>query len=100
MLLPQCDSGQCNSLSFPLPSLWTPPLWPSGKESASRAADLGLILPFTVFFSRSSHTSYLKIGTPVASLPGAWRKEGGVEEGGGRVGGCLVGSFKVEPDQS
>ena len=24
-------------------------------------------------FSGSSHTSYLKIGTPVATLPGAWR---------------------------
>ena len=24
-------------------------------------------------FSRSSHTSDLKVGTPVATLPGAWR---------------------------
>ena len=27
----------------------------------------------TVIFSGSSHTSDLKIGTPVATLPGAWR---------------------------
>ena len=50
-----------------------PPRWPSGKESASREADLGSILAFVVgVFSRSSHTSDLKIGPPVANLPGAW----------------------------
>ena len=36
------------------------------KASASRAADPG-------FDSGSSQTSDLKIGTPVATLPGAWR---------------------------
>ena len=35
------------------------------KASASRAEDPGI-------FHRLSHTSDLKIGTPVATLPGAW----------------------------
>ena len=44
------------------------------KAKASRAADMGSI-PFRCrfFFSTSSHTSDLKIGTPVAAMPGAWR---------------------------
>ena len=45
--------------------------WPGGKVSASRAADLASIHRRS--FSRSSHTSDFKIGTPVATLPGAWR---------------------------
>ena len=39
------------------------------KSSASRAEDPG----FESGFSGSSHTSDFKIGTPVATLPGAWR---------------------------
>ena len=44
------------------------------KASASRAEGPGFEsrLP-PGFFSGSSHTSDLKIGTPVAPLPGAWR---------------------------
>ena len=33
-------------------------------------------------FSGSSHTSDLKIGTPVATLPGAWRYRGSAGTGG------------------
>ena len=33
------------------------------------------------FFSGSSHTSDLKIGTPVATLPGAWRYRVGAGTG-------------------
>ena len=43
------------------------------KASASRAEDPGFeSLWRRDFFSGSSHTSDLKIGTPVATLAGAW----------------------------
>ena len=40
------------------------------------------------FFSGSSHTSDLKIGTPVATLPGAWRYR--VSTGTGRPGVSIL----------
>ena len=40
--------------------------------SASRAEDLGFESRLCQDFSRSNHTSDLKTGTPVATLPGAW----------------------------
>ena len=43
------------------------------KVSASRAEDPGFESRLHRDFSGSSHTSDLKIGTPVATLPGAWR---------------------------
>ena len=43
---------------------------PSSSRAADPRFDSGLRRGN---FSRSSHTSDLKIGTPVASLPGAWR---------------------------
>ena len=43
------------------------------KVSASRAEDPGFESHLRRDFSRSSHTSDFKIGTPVASLPGALR---------------------------
>ena len=43
------------------------------KASASRAEDPGLESRLRQDFSWSSHTSDFKIGTPVATLPGAWR---------------------------
>ena len=49
------------------------PCWPCGKATAWRAEDLGLIPGFAKdLFSRSSHTSNFKIGTPVAPLSGTW----------------------------
>ena len=43
------------------------------KTSASRADDPGFEIRLRRdFFSRLSHTSDLNIGTPVATLPGAW----------------------------
>ena len=39
-------------------------------------------------FSGSSHTSDLKIGTPVATLPGAWRYR--VNSGTGRPGVSIL----------
>ena len=51
-----------------------PPRWPSGKVSASRAEDPGFESRLQRdFFTGSSHTSDSKVGTPVATLPGAWR---------------------------
>ena len=42
------------------------------KASTSGAEDLGFESRLQRDFSRSSHTSDLKIGTPAAPLPGAW----------------------------
>ena len=44
-----------------------PPCWPSGKASASRAKDPG----FESLLRRDFFGVDLKIGTPVATLPGA-----------------------------
>ena len=49
-----------------------PPCWPSGEASASRAEDHGSIPACAGICSGLSHTSDLIIGTPVATLPGAW----------------------------
>ena len=43
------------------------------KVSAPRAEDPGSNPACARIFPGSSHTSDLKIGTPVATLPGAWR---------------------------
>ena len=43
------------------------------KASASRAEDPRFESRWRRDFSRSSHTNDLNIGTPVATLPGAWR---------------------------
>ena len=43
------------------------------KVSASRAQDPGSNPTCAEIFPGSSHTSDFKIGTPVATLPGAWR---------------------------
>ena len=43
------------------------------NASALRAEDLGFKFRWRRDFSRSSLTSDLDIGTPVATLPGAWR---------------------------
>ena len=42
------------------------------KASVSGAEDPGFESRLRLDFSGSSHTSELKIGTPVATLPGAW----------------------------
>ena len=46
---------------------------PVVKASLSRAADPGIDSRLAGDVSGSSHTSDLKIGSPVATLPGAWR---------------------------
>ena len=43
------------------------------KASFSRAEDPGFESAYDGIFPGSSHTSDFKIGTPVATLPGAWR---------------------------
>ena len=62
------------------------------KASASRAKDPGL--ESRQDFSGSSHTSDFKIGTPVATLPGAWRH--GVSPGTGRPGVSILWLGEVE----
>ena len=54
------------------------------KASASRAEDPGFESRLRRDFSGSGHTSDLKIGTPVATLPSAWRFR--VSAGTGRPG--------------
>ena len=71
-----------------------PPRWPSGKASASRAEDPGFESRLRRDFSGSSHTSDLKIGTPVATLPGAWRYR--VSTGTGRPGVSILWLGEVE----
>ena len=65
--------------------LLLPPRWPSGKASASRAEGPGFESRLRRdFFPGSSHTCDLNIGTPVDTLPGAWRYR--VSAGTGRPG--------------
>ena len=71
-----------------------PPRWPSGKASASRAEDPGFESRCAGIFSGSSHTSDSKIGTPVATLPGAWRYR--VRAGTGRPGVSVLWMGEVE----
>ena len=65
-----------------------PARWPSGKAYASRAEDPGFESRLRRDFSGSSHTSDLKIGTSVATLPGAWRYR--VSGGTGRPGVSIL----------
>ena len=58
------------------------------KASASRAADPRFESRLRRDFSGSSHTSNLKLGTPVAALPGAWRYR--VSAGTGRTGVSIL----------
>ena len=58
------------------------------EESAARVEDPGFESRLRRDFSRSSHASDLKIGTPVATLPGAWRYR--VSTGTGRPGVSIL----------
>ena len=58
------------------------------QASASGAEDPGFESRLRWDFSGSSHTSDLKIGTPVATLPGAWRYR--VSAGTGRSGVSIL----------
>ena len=58
------------------------------KASASGAEDPGFESPLRRDFSGWSHTSDFKIGTPVATLPGAWHYR--VSAGTGRPGVSIM----------
>ena len=58
------------------------------EASASRVEDPGFESHLRRDFSGSSHTSDLKIGTPVATLPGAWHYR--VSAGTGRPGVSIL----------
>ena len=58
------------------------------KASASGAEDSGFESRLPRDFSGSSRTSDFKIGTPVATLPGAWRYR--VSAGTGRPGVSIL----------
>ena len=58
------------------------------KTSASKAADPGFDSRLRRYFSGSSHTRDLKMGTPGATLPGVWRSR--VSAGTGWAGVSLL----------
>ena len=58
------------------------------KASASGVEDPGFKSRLRRDFSGLSHTSDLKIGTPVATLPGAWHHR--VSAGTGRQGASIL----------
>ena len=58
------------------------------KASASGEEDPGFESRLRLDFSGSIHTSDLEIGTPVATLPGAWRYR--VNAGTGRPGVSIL----------
>ena len=64
------------------------------KASASRAEDPGSNPACARIFPGSSHTSDLKIGTPVATLQGAWRHR--VSAGTGGTGVSILWLSEVE----
>ena len=64
------------------------------KASACRAKDPRFKSRLQWDFSGSSHTSDLKIGTPVATLPGAWRYR--VSAGTGRPGVSILWLGEME----
>ena len=64
------------------------------KASTSRAEDPGFESCLRRGFSESSHTSDLKIGSPVATLPGAWYCR--VSAGSGRPGDSILWLGEVE----
>ena len=83
-----CPLHQRSSMP-PFPPPLPPPRWPMVKASAPRVEDPGFESRLRRDFSGSSHTcSDLKIGTPVAALPGAWRYR--VSAGTGRPGVSLL----------
>ena len=62
-----------------------PPRWPSGSGLRPERGRSRVRIPLAPgFFPGSSHTSDLKIGTPEATLRGAWRDR--VRAGTGRPG--------------
>ena len=58
------------------------------RASTSRAEDPGFVFHMQRDFSGSCHTSDLRIGTPVATLPGARRYR--VRAGTGRPGVSIL----------
>ena len=58
------------------------------KESALRVEDHGFESHLCLDFSRLSHTSDFKIGTPVATLQGSWHH--GVSAGTGGPGVSIL----------
>ena len=78
-------------LSFPPPS---PPRWPSGKRPPRERKIPGSNPACAGIFSGSSHTSDLKIGTPLATLPGAWRYRDSAGTGWSGVSIMWVGKLE------
>ena len=74
--------------------IWTASLRLAVKASASRAEDPMFESRLRQDFSGPSNTSGLKIGIPVATLPGAWRYR--ISAGTGRPGVSILWLGEVE----
>ena len=72
----------------------TPPCWPSGLGICLESGRSRFKSNLWQYFYGSSDTSDLKIGTPVATLPGAWRYR--VSSGTGRPGVSILWLGEVE----
>ena len=86
-----CGSVVFCSLSLPISLLY---LFFYLSLTPSRAEDLGLESRLRQDFSGSSHISDSKIGTPMATLPGAWQYR--VSTGTGRPGVSILWLGEVE----
>ena len=67
---------------------YLPPWWPNDKMGASIVAAPCSSAAFSMGFFQVCHISDLKTGTPVATLPGAWRYR--VSAGTGRPGVSIL----------
>ena len=65
------------------------------KVSAPRTADTGSIPTLAWIFSKLSHTSDLKIGTPVATVPGDWHYRVSSRTGWPGVSTRWLGEIKI-----
>ena len=71
-----------------------PPHWPSGSGVRLDSRPRVQILLALGFFGGSSHNSDLKIGTPVATLPGIWCYR--VSTGNGQPSVCILWLGEME----
>ena len=87
MRAPFCATGVHEAAC--LVTLTRPPRWPSGEGVRLESGRFRVRIPLAPgFFQGLSHTSDLKIGAPVATLPGAWRYR--VSAGTGRPGVSIL----------
>ena len=85
--LPEEQRAQNSGSTRVQPIVSVPPRWPNGKGVCLESVRSGVRFPLGDF-SGSIHTSDLKIGNPVATLPGAWLH--GISAGAGWPGVSIL----------